>query len=88
MPPLNLVSLFYQKAYVLASACQENENAFMTSQGGVFTNTFLSKFDEFVKNTTVKDSLNWNTFSRCVKIDNGKQKPVFNIISAKVTKKY
>ena len=60
----------------------------MTSQCGVFTNTFLSKFDEFVKNTTVKDSLNWNTFSRCVKIDNGKQKPVFNIISAKVTKKY
>jgi len=77
-------SLFYQKAYVLASACQENENAYITPQGGLFTNAFLSKFYDFVNSTTDRDSINWDTFSKHVTIDNMKQKAVFNIISAKV----
>lgn len=79
-------SLFYQNDYVLAAACKENENAYISSNGGLFTNTFLIQFYDFVKKND-KNLMNWTEFSKCVKIDNGKQSPIISVMSPKVTVK-
>lgn len=79
-------TLFYQNDYVLATACKENENAYITSNGGIFTNIFLTQFYEFVKRNE-KGSMNWTEFSKLVKIDNGKQTPTISVMAPKVSVK-
>lgn len=79
-------SLFYEKSYVLATACNEGENAYISLEGGLFTNTFLTQFYEYAKNGN-KENANWTEFSHNVKIGDGKQSPMVTVMSPRATLK-